>query len=76
MASLPTPSLYLGKTARDKVTGFTGTITAYSVYLHGRDLVLIEAKSENKNQIGQTEWFIADRVDIAQPDAAIHAADE
>jgi hypothetical protein len=53
----------LGKEAYDKVTGFTGIITAKTIYLGLSVKYLITAKSEeNKKPI--EEWFYSNRIEI------------
>ena len=53
----------LGKKATDKVTGISGTITGYCVYLHGNDAVLVERLDKDGEH--QFCWWDRDRLRIA-----------
>jgi len=50
----------MGKTAKDKITGFTGTITGRSEYINGCVHLMLEAKAK----VGEKPvhaWFDEDR---------------
>jgi len=52
----------LGKKATDKVTGFTGTITAAAMYLHGSDSVQVTT-TIYEGQFHE-DWFPVERLCI------------
>lgn len=54
-------SVDLGSVASDSVTGFTGTVTAITLFDRGSPRVLLEALDDNENKV-VTEWFDAARV--------------
>lgn len=51
-----------GKKAKDSVTGLEGTITGYTQYLHGVDLILLEYLDQEKNI--KSEWMAASRIEL------------
>ena len=53
----------LGKKAKDKVTGFEGTMTGYAHYLYGCDQYLLVAKSE-KRKMADAQWFDDGRIEV------------
>lgn len=57
----------LGKTARDRVTGVTGTITARCEYLGESTRIRIE----NADKDGQPKehWFAEERIGLKQADS-------
>ncbi len=55
----------LGKRAMDKVTGFTGTMTGYTVYLDGGLWVRIERLACSGESIKE-EWIEIGRVEISE----------
>ena len=52
----------LGQKAKDKITGFAGTITATADYLSGSKRCQIEALEPTTGKLMQ-EWFDANRVE-------------
>ena len=54
-----------GKKATDKVTGFTGVITAKALYMYGcaQYLLMPRVDKDGKRQDG--EWFDEGRIEIA-----------
>jgi hypothetical protein len=52
----------LGKWAKDKVTGFEGTVTGYAQYLYEDDLYCIESKEGEK----KAHWFIEKRIEFTE----------
>jgi hypothetical protein len=54
----------LGKTAQDKVTGFTGTITAYCKYLSGFETYQIQPLSEKADTLKKAQWFSVEAVKV------------
>lgn len=53
----------LGKVATDKITGFTGKITARCEYIFGIDQYLVEAPSDGREV--KSVWFVKPRLDIS-----------
>lgn len=53
----------LGDKARDRVTGFEGTITGHARYLTGCDQVSITPTVDSDGRIRSSEWFDIDRVE-------------
>ena len=54
----------LGKKGRDKITGFTGTITACASYLTGCDQYGLTPPVDANGKTQSNEWFDAGRVEI------------
>ena len=56
---------YNGRTATDKITGFTGVITGFVEYLTGCNQALLVPKSENGNKLVESQWFDVQRLEFA-----------
>lgn len=56
--------LNLGKEGRDKITGFTGTITACCSYITGCDQYGLTPKVNAEGKIEPNQWFDTGRVEI------------
>lgn len=54
-------SIELGSEVKDKVTGFTGIVIGYAVYLFGCTQYGIASKSKSNRQ---TEWFDEGRLEV------------
>jgi hypothetical protein len=54
----------LGKLAKDKITGFTGIITAYIQYLTGCHQYGIQPNELKDGKIIEVNWFDVKRIDI------------
>lgn len=54
----------LGKEYRDKITGFTGTVTAFCSYLTGCDQVGLTPKVNAEGKTQPSEWFDIGRVEF------------
>ncbi len=54
----------LGQKARDKITGFKGTITARAQYLYGCDQYCIVPTVDKDGKIEKSEWFDEGRIEI------------
>lgn len=52
----------LGKQAKDKVTGFEGTVAGYAQYLYEEDLYCIESKEGEK----KVRWFNEKRLEFTE----------
>lgn len=53
----------LGKKIVDKITGFTGTATAYSVYLDSDPLVRVESLDSTNRPV--SDWIETSRLEFA-----------
>jgi hypothetical protein len=53
-----------GKKAKDKVTGFEGTITAICHYLYGCSQYLLTPCVDKEKKIQREEWFDTGRIKI------------
>ena len=53
----------LGDVARDKVTKFTGTVTATAQYLYGDTRALLEPTVQD-GKLERPEWFDIDRLEL------------
>lgn len=53
-----------GKKATDKVTGFTGTITAKALYMYGCAQYLLTPKVDKDGKRQDGEWFDEGRIEI------------
>jgi hypothetical protein len=56
----------LGKKAIDKVSGFTGMLTAKIEYLYGNDRYLIDPKVCEDNKYQEGQWFDEERIELAE----------
>ena len=56
-----------GKKATDKITGFTGVITAKAIYMHGGVKYLLTPKVDEKGKIQNEEWFDDGRIEVLKP---------
>jgi len=54
----------LGKTAADKITGFSGTVTGFSRYVTGCDQYLLQPPIDNDGKHVDGRWFDDNRLDI------------
>lgn len=54
-----------GKKATDKITGFTGIITAKALYMYGCAQYLVTPKVDKDGKRQDGEWFDEGRVEIA-----------
>ncbi len=55
----------LGKTGRDKITGFEGTITGIAIYLTGCNQYLLRPKVKKDGSTIEGEWFDDQRVEVS-----------
>ena len=61
---------FLGKQARDTVTGLEGTITGVSIYLAGDKYFCIEPKTVN-NEAKEAQWFYIGRIKLIEDDETL-----
>lgn len=57
----------LGKLGKDRVSGFTGIITAKCLNLLSDDQYSLESAADPTTKRGSVEWFSCNRVDIISP---------
>jgi hypothetical protein len=56
----------LGRTVRDKLTGFTGVVTGYIYYMTGCNQVLATPKASPTGDLGDSKWFDVQRLEVDQ----------
>jgi hypothetical protein len=54
----------LGKQGKDVVTGFTGTVTGYCMYLTGCHQILLTPKCKEDGTAADSRWIDIDRVEL------------
>lgn len=54
----------LGVEAKDKITGFSGVITAYSQYIGAEPKYLIQPKCESNQHLLDACWFVESRIEV------------
>ncbi|MGV3540698.1 MAG: hypothetical protein ACO1OQ_12870 [Rufibacter sp.] len=57
----------LGQKAKDKITGFYGTITARAQYLTGCDQYALTPSVTSENKSQPAEWFDEGRIEVLGP---------
>jgi hypothetical protein len=67
------PTSLLGLTATDKVTGFTGCMTAFCCYLGGGSQFLLQPRADANGKVEEGRWFDQARlqVDVAVEKVAV-----
>jgi len=55
----------MGKTATDKITGFSGTIISYSEYIIGCAQALLQPKVKSDGGFIDARWIDEDRLEIS-----------
>ncbi len=65
----------LGNKVRDIYTGFEGTAVARTTWLHGCARILIEPRELKKGELGKTEWFDEQRVEVLEAEAPRETSD-
>jgi len=53
----------LGITVKDKITGFTGTVTGFVQYLSGCNQVLVVPSVDKEGKLGDAHWFDEQRLE-------------
>lgn len=53
----------LGKKYRDSVTGFKGTVTALTDYLHCTSMAFLEPKVDASGKFENGQWIYIDRLE-------------
>lgn len=53
----------MGKLAKDKITGFKGSITAHSIYISGCDQIFLQPPMK-KGAFEDGKWFDLNRLEI------------
>lgn len=59
----------LGVQARDRITGFFGTVTGYCEYISGCHQVLLTPVVGEKGEHRDGHWFDVQRIEITDPQA-------
>lgn len=54
----------LGKTATDKITGFSGVVTGYVQYITGNNQALITPRVNDSGNLPDSIWFEERRLDV------------
>lgn len=54
----------MGQKARDKVTGFEGTLTGFCHYLYGCDQYLLTPKVDSNGNKVDGHWFDSGRIEL------------
>lgn len=57
----------LGAEARDKVTGFSGIVTARATYLTGCDQYVLSPKVDVDGKVPEAHWFDENRLVVTGP---------
>lgn len=61
-----------GKTATDKLTGFTGTVSGGAQYITGCDQYLVQPKcSEDSSKLPESTWFDENRLEFEDSTEAV-----
>lgn len=55
---------FFGHKVKDKITGFTGVVTGYCVYISGCNQLCIQPPVNDKNEYPDGKWFDEQRVEI------------
>ena len=53
-----------GKTVKDKISGFTGTVTGGSSYITGCVQLLVQPRLKEDGSFNDARWFDEDRLEI------------
>lgn len=57
---------FLGKTVKDKVTGFTGVATGFARYLTGCDQYLVLPKAKDTSTYPDGSWLDVNRLELQE----------
>lgn len=63
------PSVELGDSVKDRITGFAGVVTGKVEYLYGCKKVLVSPQTLEKGKPAETQWFDEDSVRIVKAGA-------
>ena len=55
-----------GKKARDKITGFSGTITGMNSWITGCDQILLQPPINEKGEWQESRWFDDSRIEVIE----------
>jgi hypothetical protein len=53
----------LGRTVKDRITGFTGVVTGHVVYISGCNQVLVAPPVDKDGKVPDSHWFDEQRVE-------------
>jgi hypothetical protein len=59
----------LGKTAKDRITGLSGIVTGYCVYITGCNQALIQPPVDKEGKMVTGCWVDADRLEVSKDPA-------
>lgn len=59
----PFMGMELGDRVKDRLTGFTGVVTAKVQYISGCDQMLVLPEADNANKLNSSEWFDVERLE-------------
>lgn len=63
----------MGKTARDRITGFKGVVTAYAQYISGCHQILLCPPVKEDGSAIDGRWFDTDRLELQDnPQIQLH----
>ena len=65
-----------GDKVRDKISGFTGTITGYAAYITGCQQVLIQPVVESESKKAESCWMDEGRLELVTPTASLDVKDD
>lgn len=57
-------SIHLGKTLRDRITGFKGVATGYVKYISGCNQYLIAPPLGKDGKLAESHWFDEQRLEV------------
>lgn len=63
--------MQLGTTGKDRITGFTGTVTAFAQYISGCHQVLLTPKLDYEGGFREPQWFDVQRVERTDGDVIV-----
>ena len=62
---------FLGRTFRDKVTGFVGIATGQVSYITGCDQLLLVPKVDAAGKVQESQWFDTQRCEAIESEAQV-----
>ena len=64
-----------GEKVREKVTGFTGTITGTAFYLTGCNQYLVVPKVKDEHTAAEGQWYDEGRLELVEDEKPLFAED-
>lgn len=68
----PRNGIELSDKAKDRITGFTGTVTGLADYITGCSQGCLQPACDEKGDWKEARWFDVDRLEILQKSAVRH----